>query len=190
MPHVHRNPESDEWWLVREGGPVEARVEGREASVPEGHALLVPRGVAHLAHGPTDGATMLVVERLPWSPPRSPSPPAGRAEVPLDVLDLRGLSRAYTPPWSFSSRPLLSTDSFVVETYARPEGMLRPEAMTEGPELWLVLRGALGVELGDAPPSTIAPADHALTLPAGLTCRVVSLHPDTVALRVRAPARS
>jgi hypothetical protein len=63
--------------------------------------------------------------------------------------------------------------------------MLRPDATTPTPEVWLVLRGALGLEEGDAAPSVHAAAGHALSVPAGLACRVVSTAPDTVALRVR-----
>lgn len=183
MPHRHRNPESDELWVVLDGGPVSAVVEDARVEVPAGEALLVPRGAAHAADGPPGGAGLLVLERVRFGAPAAPSGTAGPVPVPL-----RPLREGLTPPWAFGARPLVASPSFVVEGYARPEGMLRPSAALPGPELWVVLRGEVGVEEGDAPPSVTAAAGHVLTLPEGLVARVVSLRPDTVALRVHAPA--
>ena len=184
MPHVHRNPESDEVWLVLDGGEVRAEVEGVGVPVPPHVLALVPRGAAHVAHGGPSGATMLVVECLPAAARSRPADAAGPAAAPRTV-DLAPWFAAYTPPWSRGARTALTAEGFVVEVHARPEGMLRPDATTPTPEVWLVLRGALGLEEGDAAPSVHAAAGHALSVPAGLACRVVSTAPDTVALRVR-----
>jgi hypothetical protein len=187
MPHEHRNPESDELWVPLSGGPFDAVVEGAPAiPLRPGDALLVPRGVGHRADGPDVPSPMLVIERVPAAsaaPPGARRAGAAPAAEPVRA-DLDTLARAYTPPWTRGARPLVRGSSFVVEGYSRPEGMLRPDEPGEVPELWVVLRGAIGVEEGSSPPSFRAEARSVLTLPAGGARRVVSLRPDTVALRV------
>jgi mannose-6-phosphate isomerase-like protein (cupin superfamily) len=185
MPHVHRNPESDELWVVLEGGDVTADVDGDLRTLSPWQALLVPRGVPHRAHSSTPGASMLVVERLPAVTPERPGAATPVPAAPPRPLDFSALADRYTPPFVGGVRPLVATDAFVVEAFSRPEGMLRPDATTLEPELWIVLRGAIGVEEGDDPPSVTAEAGTALTLPAGLACRVVSTRRDTVVLRVQ-----
>jgi mannose-6-phosphate isomerase-like protein (cupin superfamily) len=187
MPHAHRNPESDELWIPLAGGPVAAGVEGAAAPIPirPGDALLLPRGVAHRADGPATSSPMLVIERVPSG--ASPSPVARQGFVPASepvAIDLETLSRAYTPPWTRGARPLARGPSFVIEGYSRPEGMLRPEEPGDAPELWVILRGAVGVEEGSAAPHVRVEAGSVMALPPGGPRRVVSLRPDTVALRI------
>lgn len=184
MPHAHRNPESDEVWLVLDGGAVRAEVEGHALPLFPRVLALVPRGTSHVAHGGPSGATLLVVERLPSVARSRPADVTTPAETPRTV-DLAPWFAAYTPPWSRGARTVLTAEGFVVEVHARPEGMLRPDATTTAPEVWLVLRGAIGLEEGEAAPSVHAAAGHALSVPAGLACRVVSTARDTVALRFR-----
>jgi hypothetical protein len=187
MPHAHRNPESDELWIPLAGGPVAAGVEGAAApmTLRVGDALLLPRGVAHRADGPATTSPMLVIERVPSG---ASAPPVARGDVvpaaePV-AIDLETLSRAYTPPWTRGARPLARGPSFTVEGYSRPEGMLRPDEPGDAPELWIVLRGAIGVEEGSAPPHARVEARCVLSLPTGPRRRVVSLRPDTLALRI------
>jgi hypothetical protein len=125
---------------------------------------------------------MLVVERLGPSAPPPPEEERGSARR----LDLAPLFAAPTPHWSRPARPLVVGPSFAVEGYARAEGMLRPEETLAAPEVWIPLRGALRVEAEGAASEEVWRGQVA-SLPAGVPLTVISVRPDTVALRVRLP---
>ena len=183
MPHLHRNLECDELWVPLEGAPLSMIVEGADAgTLAPGEMALVPRGAVHRVDGTERRAPMLVVERLGPSAP--PPPESERGSVRR--LDLAPLFAAPTPHWSRPARPLLAGSSFAVEGYARAEGMLRPEETLAAPEVWIPLRGALRVEAEGAASEEVQ-RGHVATLPAGVPLTVISVRPDTVALRVRLP---
>jgi 2,5-dihydroxypyridine 5,6-dioxygenase len=179
MPHVHRNAESDELWIALDGPALQADLDGRRVSLDADAALLVPRGVPHRVHGQETSATLLVIERLPGRTRPLPE----RAAAP-QLLDLTALGERPTPHWTRPPHVVVRTDSFVVEGFARPEGMLRPASRLKVPELWLCLRGALGVTVdGHAGAAAVGPGGL-LSLPAGCELCVLSTSADTVALRV------
>ncbi|HVG95170.1 MAG TPA: hypothetical protein VND21_12035 [Planctomycetota bacterium] len=184
MEHAHRNPESDEVWVPLDDATLWARLEAPhgDLEIRPGQVGYVPRGIAHRAEGPERDAAMLVIERL--------APPQALAAAPTTqpaVLDLPGASGKPTPAWTRSGRPLLSSPSFVVEAHARPEGMLEPFVRLESPEAWVVLRGAIAVEVDRGAPQGPFAAGQVVTLPAACEVRVLSVRPDTRALRVRRP---
>lgn len=183
LPHVHRNPESDELWIPLGGPPLRVFLEGRSEPVPlaVGQAALIPRGAAHRVTGADAPSPLLVFERVPHTTQPLPRVPAG-----FESFDLAALASRPTSHWTRPARPLCaSTASFTVELYVRPEGMLRPDQVIEAPELWLPLGGGLAVEWEDEPPTAEVGRGALLSLPAGARARVVSLRPDTVALRLR-----
>jgi len=183
MPHLHRNLECDELWVPLEGAPLSMTVEGADAgTLAVGEVALVPRGAVHRVDGTDAHAPMLVVERLG---PSAPAPPENERGG-VRRLDLAPLFAAPTPHWSRPARPLLSGSSFTVEGYSRAEGMLRPEETLAAPEVWIPLRGALRVEAEGAAPEEVRHG-HVAALPAGVPLTVISVRPDTVALRVRLP---
>jgi mannose-6-phosphate isomerase-like protein (cupin superfamily) len=183
MPHLHRNLECDELWVPLEGRPLSMYVEGADVgTLAVGEAALVPRGAVHRVDGTEEHAPMLVVERLGPSAPPPPEDERGGVRR----LDLASLFAAPTPHWSRPARPLLVGPSFAVEGYARAEGMLRPGETLAAPEVWIPLRGALRVEAeGEA--SEEVRRGKVASLPAGVPLTVISVRPDTVALRVRLP---
>jgi hypothetical protein len=182
LPHVHRNPESDELWIPLGGPPLRVSIEGAgERSLGPGQAALIPRGAAHKVTGADVPSPLLVFERVPHAARPVPATPA-----PCESFDLLALAGGLTAHWSRPARSLCaSSASFDVELHVRPEGMLRPDQAVEVPELWLPLRGALAVEWEDTPPSDEVGPGALLSLPAGGRARVVSVRPDTVALRLR-----
>jgi hypothetical protein len=176
MPYVHRNPDSDELWIPLGGASLGATVGEQTIVLDAGSAALVPRGAPHRISGGERPTPLLVVERLGAA--GSAAPPVEAARIL--ALDPGGL----TDPWHRPARSLLTTDCMAVETYARPEGMLRAEGRLLDPELWVVLRGGLALAWEGAYPAAEAGAGDLLALPAGGTARVVSVQPDTLALRV------
>jgi mannose-6-phosphate isomerase-like protein (cupin superfamily) len=183
MSHLHRNLECDELWVPLEGAPLSMNVEGADAgTLAVGQAALVPRGAVHRVDGGDEHAPMLVIERLG---PSAPAPPVDERGG-LRRLDMAPLFAAPTPHWSRPARPLLVGSSFAVEGYARAEGMLRPEETLAAPEVWIPLRGALHVEVKGAAPEEVR-LGQVVSLPAGVPLTVISVRPDTVALRVRLP---
>lgn len=176
MPYFHRNPDSDEIWIPL--GDAALQVVGEETShaLAPGQAAVVPRNVAHKAVGGDVSTPLLVLERL--------SPVATDSEGGVRVLDLAALGRTPTPAWTRPPRPLWSSPALCLEGYSRPEGMLREPAPLESPELWVVLRGRLALAWDGVFPALEAGAGDLLALPAGGEARVVSMRPDTLALRV------
>ena len=182
LPHLHRNLESDELWIPLGGPPLRVHVEGAGELPPvgPGEAVFIPRGAAHRVTGEDTPSPLLVFERVPPAALPAPAAPA-----PCEVFDLLALAGSPTAHWSRPARSLCASASFAVELHVRPEGMLRPDQPVDAPELWLPLRGGLAVESEDAPPGEEVGPGALLTLPAGGRARVVSLRPDTVALRLR-----
>jgi hypothetical protein len=181
MPHSHRNLESDELWLPLAGPPLRVLLEGEAPrALGLGEAALIPRGVAHRVCGEDEPSPMLVIERLPPAPLPRPESPA-----PYQRFDLPALGAAPTGHWSRPPATLATTASFAVELYARPEGMLRPRETLEHAELWLPLRGGIAIEWEDGPAQAALGRGEILSLPAGAAVRVISVQPDTVALRIR-----
>jgi mannose-6-phosphate isomerase-like protein (cupin superfamily) len=180
MPHMHRNLESDEVWIPLAGGPFEVTLEGHDALPPlhVGHAALIPRGVAHRVSGSEHASPMLVIERLPPAPLPMPADPGRYVTQALDAL-----ADTMTSHWSRPARPLWATRSLRVEVYCRPEGMLRSYEALPAAELWIPLRGAITVD-ADGVLSEEATPGHVLSLPRGALTRVLSVRPDTLALRV------
>jgi mannose-6-phosphate isomerase-like protein (cupin superfamily) len=179
MGHVHRNPECDELWIALGGATLEAELDGRTLPFDEGTALVVPRGVPHRVHGGPGPAALLVVERIPGRTAALPGRPAAPQRI-----DLAALAERPTPHWTRPPRLLARAGSFLVEGYARPEGMLRPGARLDAPELWICLRGALVVAWDGVDEAATAGPAGVLCVPAGGEARVLSARPDTVALRV------
>jgi mannose-6-phosphate isomerase-like protein (cupin superfamily) len=181
MQHTHRNPECDELWIALDGPTLEAELDGRRMPLAPGAALVVPRGVPHRVHGGKQPATLLVIERLPGRTAALPERTA-----PPQPMDLAALAERPTPHWTRPAAVLARAGSFVVEGYARPEGMLRPGARLSEPELWVCLRGGLAVGWEGREDAASAGPGGVLSVPAGGEARVVSTRPDTVALRVTA----
>lgn len=179
MQHTHRNPECDELWIALDGPPLEAELDGRRMPLPPGAALVVPRGVPHRVHGGAGPATLLVIERLPGRTQALPE----RTAAPQPI-DLTALGERPTPHWTRPPTVLARAGSFVVEGYARPEGMLRPGARLPAPELWVCLRGGLAVGWEGQEEAAAAGPGAVLSVPAGGEARVLSTRPDTVALRI------
>ena len=183
LPHSHRNPESDELWIPLGGPPLRVFVEGTGELPPlaRGQAALIPRGAAHRVTGEDAPSPLLVIERVPHT-----TLPVPEVRAPCETYDLLALAAGPTAHWSRPARSLCaSSASFAVELHVRPEGMLRPDQPVDAPELWLPLRGGLAVEWEGAPPSDEIGPGALLSLPAGGRARVVSLRPDTIALRLR-----
>ncbi|HZJ71164.1 MAG TPA: hypothetical protein VFF36_09550, partial [Planctomycetota bacterium] len=142
-------------------------------SMPSGRTCSSTSKDADDAHSERAGRDQCAVR-----PPATPAP--------CESFDLLALAGGLTAHWSRPARSLCaSSASFDVELHVRPEGMLRPDQTVEVPELWLPLRGALAVEWEDTPPSDEVGPGALLSLPAGGRARVVSVRPDTVALRLR-----
>jgi hypothetical protein len=178
MPYFHRNPDSDELWIPLADAPVAVVRETQTRELRHGQAAILPRGVEHRAQGEDRHTPLLVVERL--------LPHATTPDVELRVFDVAGLGEAPTRAWTQPARPLWSSEGLLVEGHARPEGMLREPARLDAPELWFVWRGRLALAWNGRFPALEAGAGELLSLPAGGEARVVSVRPDTVALRIQA----
>jgi hypothetical protein len=120
-----------------------------------------------------------VIERLPGRTQALPE----RTAAPQPI-DLTALGERPTPHWTRPPTVLARAGSFVVEGYARPEGMLRPGARLPAPELWVCLRGGLAVGWEGQEEAAAAGPGAVLSVPAGGEARVLSTRPDTVALRI------
>jgi mannose-6-phosphate isomerase-like protein (cupin superfamily) len=194
MKNWHRNMDSDELYLHRQGPPITVRgrqFEPETLVLRENQCALLDRGFIHSVSGPDSPQSIIVIiERLlPKEYERPPVEYAHEVERTArfpSIIDLTEESSRFTPPWRYPQVTLFETESYTVDLYVRSEGsIVRPITDDERDHVWYVLKGDIRLDVGAEGEGPVLSDEQMAKVPAGTHYRSVGLSEYTVSLLIR-----
>jgi hypothetical protein len=194
MKNWHRNLDTDELYLHRQGPPITIRgrqFEPETVVLEQNQCALLDRGFIHSVSGPdAPQSVIVIVERLlPKVYERPPIEFAQELERKATfppVIDLTEESARFTPPYRYPQNVLFECEAYTVELHVRSEGsILRPQTDHERDHVWYVLKGEVRLDTGAEGEGPVLHEEQLTKVSAGTHYRAVSLTEITVSLLFR-----